>query len=141
MLPTKLRSERCANDLNHFQLKVPSGTFSIAEIGLSVDSPICRSVVRVLIPDSVQLVVSLGRTLRSHCLAVLQTALSKTWGRTYKRRLMLLQKNTYCKSSDICILHFLHCIATLMNMPQISWPYIAKAPLIGLKKRSLFPIT
>ena len=32
MLPTKLRSERCANDLNHFQLKVPSGTFSIAEI-------------------------------------------------------------------------------------------------------------
>ena len=35
MLPIKLRSERCANDLNHFQLKVPSGTFSIAEIGLS----------------------------------------------------------------------------------------------------------
>ena len=36
MLPTKLRSERCANDLNHFQLKVPSGTgtFSIAEIGV-----------------------------------------------------------------------------------------------------------
>ena len=33
MLPIKLRSERCANDLNHFQLKVPSGTFSIAEIG------------------------------------------------------------------------------------------------------------
>ena len=32
MLPTKLRLERCANDLNHFQLKVPSGTFSIAEI-------------------------------------------------------------------------------------------------------------
>ena len=32
MLPIKLRSERCANDLNHFQLKVPSGTFSIAEI-------------------------------------------------------------------------------------------------------------
>ena len=36
VLPTKLRSERCANDLNHFQLKVPSGvpsgTFSIAEI-------------------------------------------------------------------------------------------------------------
>ena len=32
MLPTKLRSERCANDLNHFQLKVPSGIFSIAEI-------------------------------------------------------------------------------------------------------------
>ena len=32
MLPTKLRSERCANDLNHFQLKVPLGTFSIAEI-------------------------------------------------------------------------------------------------------------
>ena len=35
MLPTKLRSERCANDLNHFQLKVPSGTFSIAEICLT----------------------------------------------------------------------------------------------------------
>ena len=35
MLPTKLRSERCANDLKHFQLKVPSGTFSIAEIGLT----------------------------------------------------------------------------------------------------------
>ena len=37
VLPTKLRSERCANDLNHFQLqlKVPSGTFSIAEISLS----------------------------------------------------------------------------------------------------------
>ena len=34
MLPIKLRSERCANDLNHFQLKVPSGTFSIAEIDL-----------------------------------------------------------------------------------------------------------
>ena len=34
VLLTKLRSERCANDLNHFQLKVPSGTFSIAEIGL-----------------------------------------------------------------------------------------------------------
>ena len=33
LLPTKLRSERCANDLNHFQLKVPSGSFSIAEIG------------------------------------------------------------------------------------------------------------
>ena len=32
VLPTKLRSERCANDLNHFQLKVPSGTLSIAEI-------------------------------------------------------------------------------------------------------------
>ena len=32
MLPTKLRSERCASDLNHFQLKVPSGAFSIAEI-------------------------------------------------------------------------------------------------------------
>ena len=36
MLPTKLRSERCANDLNHFQLKVPSGTFSIAEIGVCI---------------------------------------------------------------------------------------------------------
>ena len=36
MLPTKLRSERCANDLNHFQLKVPSGTFSIAEIQVPV---------------------------------------------------------------------------------------------------------
>ena len=36
MLPTKLRSELCANDLNHFQLKVPSGTFSIAEIVLTV---------------------------------------------------------------------------------------------------------
>ena len=37
MLPTKLRSERCANDLNHFQLKVPSGTFSIAEIMLCIN--------------------------------------------------------------------------------------------------------
>ena len=36
MLPTKLRSERCANDLNHFQLKVPSGTFSIAEITVTM---------------------------------------------------------------------------------------------------------
>ena len=33
VLPTKLRSEQCANDLNHLKLKVPSGTFSIAEIG------------------------------------------------------------------------------------------------------------
>ena len=32
VLPIKLRSECCAYDLNHFQLKVPSGTFSIAEI-------------------------------------------------------------------------------------------------------------
>ena len=32
VLLTKLRSELWANDLNHFQLKVPSGTFSIAEI-------------------------------------------------------------------------------------------------------------
>ena len=39
MLPTKLRSERCANDLNHFQLKVPSGTFSIAEITLNGLTP------------------------------------------------------------------------------------------------------
>ena len=32
VLPTKFSSERCVNYLNHFQLKVPSGTFSIAEI-------------------------------------------------------------------------------------------------------------
>ena len=50
----------------------------VGAVGLSVDSPICRSVVRVRIPDSVQLVVSLGRTLSSHCPAALQTALSKT---------------------------------------------------------------
>ena len=36
MLPTKLRSECCVNDLNHFQLKVQSGTFRIAEIHISV---------------------------------------------------------------------------------------------------------
>ena len=33
------------------------------QLGLSVDSLICKSVVRVRVSDSVQLVVSLGRTL------------------------------------------------------------------------------
>ena len=39
----------------------------LGAVGLSVDSPICRSVVRVHFPDSVQPVVSLGRTLSSYC--------------------------------------------------------------------------
>ena len=64
------------NDLNCHNI-LPVGA-----VGLSVDSPICTSVVLVRVPDLVQLVVSLGRTLSSHCPAVLQTALSKAWGHT-----------------------------------------------------------
>ena len=54
----------------------------IGAVGLSVDFPICRSVVWVHIPDSVQMVASLGRTLSPHCPVGLQTALSKAWGQT-----------------------------------------------------------
>ena len=51
MLPTKLRSERCANDLNHFQLKVPSGTFSIAEIGRWTSGTPANSYPRQDVPE------------------------------------------------------------------------------------------
>ena len=74
---------------------------SVGAVGLSVDSPICRSVVRVRFPDSVQLVVSLGWTLRPHCLAMLHFY---QWHgvRHNSRRLMLLVANPLTLNK-ICI--------------------------------------
>ena len=46
VLPIKLRSEHGANDLNHFQLKVPP-TFSIAEIIYTHRSEASREVQRL----------------------------------------------------------------------------------------------
>ena len=42
VFPTKLRSERCANDFNHFQL-----TFSIAEIRMILYIDYCMNTVQI----------------------------------------------------------------------------------------------